>query len=41
MNQYTYKDIELFLLDDDLFQWAKYGTVVNGFDLQNRQKRSH
>lgn len=35
MNQYTYKDIELFLLDDDLFQWAKYGTVVNGFDLQS------
>lgn len=39
MNQYTYKDIELFLLNDDLFQWAKYGTVVNGFDLQSYKQK--
>lgn len=35
MAQYTYKDIEQFLLDDNLFQWAKCGTVVDGFDLKS------
>ena len=39
MTQYTYKDIELFLLDDELFQWTKYGTLANGFDLQSYKLR--
>jgi hypothetical protein len=24
MAQYTFRDIEEFLLDDDFFQWARY-----------------
>lgn len=34
MAQYTFKDIEEFLLDDDFFQWAKYGSSDNGFDIE-------
>lgn len=34
MAQYTFKDIEEFLLDDDFFQWAKYGFSNNGFDVE-------
>ena len=33
MTPYTFKDIEVFLLDDDFFQWAKYGYSNNGFDI--------
>lgn len=33
MTPYTFKDIEVFLLDDDFFQWAKYGYYNNGFDI--------
>lgn len=33
MSQYTFKDIEEFLLDDDFFQWAKYGSSNNSFDI--------
>ena len=35
MVQYTFKDIEVFLLDDDLFQWAKSGFADNGFDIES------
>lgn len=35
MLQYTYKDIEKFLLDDNLFQWAKYGDSDTSFDLES------
>ena len=34
MAQYTYKDIEEFLLDDDFFQWAKYGFINNDFNIE-------
>lgn len=34
MAQFTYKDIEEFLLDDDFFQWARYGSSDNGFNLE-------
>lgn len=34
MAQYTFKDIEEFLLDDDFFQWAKYGSSNNEFDIE-------
>lgn len=35
MAQFTYKDIEEFLLDDDFFQWARYGSSDNGFNLES------
>ncbi len=35
MVQHTFKDIEEYLLDDDFFQWAKYGSSENGFDLES------
>lgn len=35
MAQYTFKDIEEFLLDDDFFQWVRYGSSDNGFDLES------
>ena len=34
MAQYTFRDIEEFLLDDDFFQWARYGFSDNGFDIK-------
>ena len=34
MAQYTFRDIEEFLLDDDFFQWARYGFSDNGFDIE-------
>lgn len=40
MAQYTFKDIEEFLLDDAFFQWAKYGSSDNGFDIE-LYKRQH
>ena len=40
MAQYTFKDIEEFLLDDDFFQWVKYGSSNNGFDIE-LYKRQH
>lgn len=40
MAQYTFKDIEEFLQDDDFFQWAKYGSSNNGFDIE-LYKRQH
>lgn len=40
MTQYTFKDIEEFLLDDDFFHWAKYGSSNNGFDIE-LYKREH
>lgn len=35
MAQYTFRDIEEFLLDDDFFQWARYGFSDNGFDIES------
>lgn len=35
MTQYAYKDIEKFLLDEELFQWAKNGSTAEKFDLQS------
>lgn len=35
MVQYTFKDIEVFLLDDDLFQWVRSGFADNGFDIES------
>lgn len=35
MTQHTFKDIEKYLLDDDFFQWAKYGSSENGFELES------
>ncbi len=35
MAQHTFKDIEKYLLDDDFFQWAKYGSSENGFELES------
>lgn len=39
MTQYTYKDIEEYLLDDDFFQWARYGFSDNGFSLESYKLR--
>ena len=33
MVQYTFKDIEVFLLYDDLFQWVRSGFADYGFDI--------
>lgn len=33
MSQYTFQDIEEFILDDRLFQWAKSGSTDSGFDI--------
>lgn len=35
MTQHTFKDIEKYLLDDDFFPWAKYGSSENGFELES------
>ena len=34
-NRVEFKDIEKYLLDDDFFQWAKYGSSENGFELES------
>lgn len=34
MSQYTFQDIEEFILDDRLFQWAKAGSIDSGFDIE-------
>ena len=41
MAQFTYKDIEEFLLDDDFFQWARYGSSDNGFNLESYKLQQH
>ncbi len=39
MTQNTYKDIEKFLMDDELFQWAKNGSAAKEFDLKSYKLR--
>lgn len=39
MAQYKFRDIEEFLLDDDFFQWARYGFSDNGFDIESYKLR--
>ena len=39
MNQYTFKDIEDFLHDDDFFQWAKNGAPNSDFDIDSYKSR--
>lgn len=34
MSQYTFQDIEEFILDDRLFHWAKAGSTDSGFDIE-------